>query len=317
MKRVISILVVVLILISCVGCDPSSGINSDMSKTASKYGITDENYPRIDGSTSTLPLVELIYDKMYIEEGKINKYPKKASKTYPSYMKLIEGEVDMILVPSASEDVLNIAKEKDVELEFIPIIAEALIFITADENTAKDITIDQIRDIYINLGIKNWSELGGEDGILTPIARNEDSGSQAQMKNMVLKNDKMHDTIINNHIELDMNGMLFQAASYQNGGDFENYHPTKNYAIGYTLYEFYKKEDEFFGIGDSLSIFSIDGIKPNEETIKNREYPFVDAYYAVIRKDLPEDHSARSIIQWLKSENGSDVLTDRKYTVID
>ncbi len=310
MKKTISIMILILVLFT--GC---SLIDAKMTKTAAKYGITDENYPKIDGSTSTLPIVETIYTSMFDDVGKVNDFPSAPSKTYPSYEKLIDGSVDIIIVPTASKGIKDLTESKGVELEYHPIASEALIFITSSENTVKDITADQIKDIYINLGIKNWNELGGEDGRLTPLARNEDSGSQAQMNNMVLKGDKMNETIVENYVELDMDGMLFQAAGYQNGGDFENSHPTKNYAIGYTMYKFLQMQDDMTGIGDRLNILSIDGIEANRQSIASGKYPFTDAYYAVIRKDLPEDHTARSIIAWLESEKGKEKLKENGYII--
>ena len=37
------------------------------SEDAASIGITAENYPRIDGSTSTLPLVQGIYKRMFLQ----------------------------------------------------------------------------------------------------------------------------------------------------------------------------------------------------------------------------------------------------------
>lgn len=68
-------------------------------------GINNENYPRIDGSTSTLRIVQALYREFIGDDGP--DFPESASKTVPSYRKLIDGEVDMIFVPYASEDVLN------------------------------------------------------------------------------------------------------------------------------------------------------------------------------------------------------------------
>ncbi len=115
-----------------------------MTSTAEEYGITHDNYPKIDGSTSTLDLSRQINMTMYKSEENGN-FPSQASKTVPSYKLLIDGDVDLIIVPYASQDVLNLAKVGGVELEFIPVVAEALIFITPIENETKNITMEQVR----------------------------------------------------------------------------------------------------------------------------------------------------------------------------
>ena len=115
------------------------------------------------------------YDPYYFYAG----FPQKASKTVPSYALLIGGEVDLIFVPYASEEVLQSAAEAGVELEFHKVAAEALVFITPKENTAQNITREQIRSIELDYDITNWSELGGPDRELVPICRNDVSGSQS------------------------------------------------------------------------------------------------------------------------------------------
>ena len=281
--------------------------DSTMTAVARELGISDDNYPIIDGSTSTISMVQAIYQTMYGgDAANTEGYPKNASKTVPSYQHLIDGKADMILVPYASASVLEEAKKAGVELEFHKVAAEALIFITPAENSARTITLEQIREIYLNYGITNWKELGGPDRKLIPICRNSDSGSQSQMDNLILKNEKMHTDIKNNYVELTMEGMLEQVALYHTGGMSGK--PTNSYALGYTLYTYLQQMNEITGIGGQLKILSIDGISPTEENIANGDYPLADGYYAVIRSDLSKSHSARAIITWLQGEDGAELI---------
>ena len=272
-----------------------------MTATAEEYGITHENYPIIDGSTSTLQLSRVINLIMYESQTNAN-YPSEASKTVPSYKRLINEEVDLIIVPSASKDVLNLAKESGVELEFTPVVAEALIFITPKENETNNITKEEVREIYLNYGIKNWSKLGGPDKEIVPICRNSDSGSQSQIDNLILDNEKMHPNIEKNFVVLNMEDLLYQVAFYHSGG-LEG-KPTESYAIGYTLYTYLINMCEITGIDESLNILAFEGVVPSERTIADGSYSLTDGYYAVVRSDLPQDHSGRKIIKWLKSEDG-------------
>lgn len=63
---------------------------------------------------------------------------------------------------------------------------------------------------------------------------------------------------------------------------------------------------EITGIDDSLNILAFEGVVPSQETIADGSYSLTDGYYAVVRSDLPQDHSARKVIKWLKSEEGKD-----------
>jgi phosphate transport system substrate-binding protein len=241
--------------------------------------------------------------------------PETASKTVPSYKKLIKGEVDMIIVPYASSEVLNLAEDAGIKLEFYPIAAEALVFITPVENKAENIIMEQARKIYIQYGIKNWSELGGPNRELTPICRNADSGSQSQMDNLVLQGKEMHPSIKKNYVQLTMEGMLELTAFYHNGG--MNGKPTDSYALGYTLYTYLKQESEITGIDKRLKILAFEGVAPSEETIADGTYPLTDGYYAVVRSDLPKGHSARNIIGWLQKDEGKAAIRKLRFIPVE
>lgn len=45
--------------------------------------------------------------------------------------------------------------------------------------------------------------------------------------------------------------------------------------------------------------------------------PLADGYYVVIRKDLPEDHSARSVIDWLRSGDGKDMIKGLRFVTAE
>ena len=316
MKKFMVFLLIIMIAITSISCGkgtvPQSTIEAPtkeesnlssvvMSDTAKEYGITDENYPKIDGSTSTFSIVRAINRAMY-ENDENSNYPETASKTVPSYNLLINGDVDMIIVPYASSDVLELAESKGVNLEFYPIASEALVFITPIENETENITREQIRKIYLDYGIKNWSEIGGPNRELVPICRNADSGSQSQMDNLILEGNEMHPDIQKNYIELTMEGMLELVAFYHNGG--LDGKPSDSYALGYTLYTYLKNAGEITGIDERLKMLSYEGVVPTEDNIINGSYSLADAYYAVVRSDLPQEHSARNIIKWLESDEG-------------
>lgn len=274
------------------------------SEDAVSIDITAENYPRIDGSTSTLPLVQGIYKRMFLpsdnEENRWPGLPQKASKTVKSYELLIAGDVDVILVPDASKEVEEMAVSAGIELEYIPIGAEALVFITHKDNPVNNINASQIQKIYSDMSIIDWSQLGGKRGRIVPICRNADSGSQAQLENLVLDGKPINPIVEENYMERDMNGMLQMVEEYLY---FAQEGEEDAYSLGYTLYYFVQISESVMG-EMSIKMLAYDGVDPTTETILSKEYPLSINYYAVVRKDLPENHSARKIADWLKTTDG-------------
>jgi phosphate transport system substrate-binding protein len=283
----------------------SDALTLTPSEDAEAIGITEENYPRIDGSTSTLPLVQGIYNRMFLqsdnEEDGWTGLPQQASKTMKSYERLIAGDVDLIFVPDPSKEVEQMAVSAGMELEYITVGAEALVFITHEDNPVDTINADQVQQIYADMSITDWSELGGKSGRIVQICRNADSGSQAQMENLVLGGKKINPAVEENYMERDMNGMLQMVEEYRY---FSHDGEENAYTLGYTLYYYIQISQSVMGEAMDVKTLAFDGIEPTPETILSREYPLAINYYAVVRKDLPEDHPARKIADWLTTPDG-------------
>ena len=231
--------------------------------------------PVLDGSTSTHAITKNIYSAYYHNYYNHPDFPKNHSKTVASYKRLIDGEVEMIFVPDAGEDVIKYAEEKGVKLKFIPIANEALIFFTGKDNKTSNITADQLHNIYAYNSITNWKELGGDDAVLAAYCRNEDSGSHAQMEQFVLNGKEISEDISKERTSLMMSSILTEVDDY-------NRNNKGKYAMGYSLFYYYQMNSFILGPLD-LKLMSINGIEPSEETISSGTYPFTTNYYAVIR----------------------------------
>ena len=231
--------------------------------------------PILDGSTSTYSITQNIYSIFYNNYDKAPGFPKSHSKTVESYKRLIDGEVEMIFVPDAGEDILNYAEEKGVKLKFIPIANEALVFFTAAQNPVSDITTEQLHNIYVNNGITNWKEIGGTDGALAAYCRNEDSGSHAQMEKFILDGKEINENIAKERTSIIMSSILTDVDDYNKENE-------GNFAMGYSLYYYYQNNQTLLGPVD-LKLMSIEGTEPTDETIANSTYPYTTNYYAVIR----------------------------------
>lgn len=51
-----------------------------------------------------------------------------------------------------------------------------------------------------------------------------------------------------------------------------------------------------------------EGVTATAESIADGSYPLSDGYYAVTRADLPQDHPARAVVRWLRSQTGQEAL---------
>ena len=149
---------------------------------------TDENYPKVDGSTATAPLAEAF--EANFKGKKIDEVNVEHSKTHKAYEKLINKELDLILVTSPSEDEEKLAEKANVELEVTKVVNEGFVFFLNKNNPVDSLTVEQIQKIYSG-EITNWKEVGGNDEEIIAYQRPKNSGSQTGMLDLVMKDKKI------------------------------------------------------------------------------------------------------------------------------
>lgn len=272
------------------------------SEAAVKFGF-DKEMPIIDGSTSTYPFTQVVYENLFLNGRTHKMFPQKHSKSHASYERLINGEVDMLFASVyPASDILKLAEENGVELELIPIAYDAMIFFTNAENPATGLTQEQITDIYVNNAYENWSEIGGNDAILYPYCRNNDSGSHAQMEKHFLKGNEIHPEV-QKETSYTMSNVLTDVI------DAKTDDPV-GYGLGYSIYYYYfHNVDKVLDTSSRLKLLEIDGVAPNDETIANGTYPLSNNTYVVLRKDTPQDSPARKMAEFMLTETGQECVS--------
>lgn len=263
--------------------------------------MTKEEFPVLDGSTANIPLGEEIYT--YLTGATIDEARKdlKFYKTSESYYRLQSGEADILIVYEPSQGVLdNIADGKD--FLFKPLGRDALVFIANEANPVNSLTQQQIIDIYSGK-TTNWSEVGGNDSEILAFQRPEASGSQSLMEKLAVHSD----VIMNGPMVVrpaEMGDLIDTLATYTNDSN----------ALGYSVYYY----ANFMYTKPGLKLLSVDGIEPNNKTIQKQEYPYVNDFYVVIRRDEPEDSKARLLYDWLTTSEGQEHVVSSGYVpVID
>lgn len=71
------------------------------------------------------------------------------------------------------------------ELEFIPVDHDALVFLNNVQNPVTGLTQKQLCDIYTGK-ISSWKKVGGEDGKIIPFQRQGGSGSQTLIDKLLM-----------------------------------------------------------------------------------------------------------------------------------
>ncbi len=285
--------------------------------------MTVDDYPITDGSSSTHPvgviaachLLDIPYRDYPWGDGSIRPWPDLEAKeheeeiekltekivhhgTHGSYVSLIEGFSDLILVARLpSDEELDYAKREGVEFEIRPFALDAFVFVVNRNCSIKDFTLDEIRGIYTG-NLTNWTELGGIEANITAYQRDDQSGSQQLMRRFVMGDLEMMDMY--DWILTSMMGPINMLDQDKNG-------------LGYSVYYF----EQFMAPNDNLSLCAIEGVLPTAETIASGEYPLTTEVYVVIRKDQESDSLPHALRDWYLSKEGQDLVRKSGYVPMD
>ena len=260
-----------------------------------------ENFPRIDGSTSLIPLEAgiraAIFGKSFDEAQKDVVH----STTWGSFKNLLSGDADMIFSTPISAEQQKMADEAGIKLEQVPVVKEAFVFVVNAKNPVDALSQQQIKDIYSGK-ITNWKQVGGSDEPIIAYQRNTDSGSQNYMI------DFMGETpLAEAPTELrpgSMGGLMDVIAP--NDGSLGS--------IGYSVYAY---AADMYGTGDNIKFIKVDGAAPTKETIISGEYPLSSYNYAIFRADEPEEGAVRRLAEWMTSYDGQLAAAKAGYATVE
>ncbi|MFC2042689.1 PstS family phosphate ABC transporter substrate-binding protein [Chloroflexota bacterium] len=275
--------------------------------------LTVDNYPLIDGSTSTAPLGALLACQImdvpcsWIDTFDGSRYmmpdltdfhgdfPSLGHQgTHSSYVNLINGEADLILVARLpSNDELELASQSGINLVPRPVALDAFVFIVNKNNPVDNVSFSDLQRIYTGK-LTNWKELGGEDVEIHPYQRNEQSGSQQLMNSLVMKGLNMIDAP---KMVLPKMSAPFYAVSDDLLG------------IGYSVFYY----EQNMAPNENVKLVAVDGIQPNQNSIQSLQYPFTSEVYVVVREDLSPTNPTFSLRDWLLSPEGQGLIEQSGY----
>ena len=265
----------------------------------SSLKFTEDSLPKIDSATALYPIaaafVEAVYPKgnyAYQEQNILMQ-----TTTRMAFNNLIEGKADIIFASIPSQEQLETAKEKGVELHLTPIGKEGFVFFVNDNNPVQELTIEQIQDIYSGK-ITNWSKVGGNNEEIEAFQREKNSGSQTRLEELMQGKELL--TAPMSETRGGMGGIIRRAADYKN---YKN-------ALGFS-FRYYASE---MVDNKAIKLLHINGIPPTKETIRTNEYPLTGQFYAITTGNHNEQ--LEKFIGWILSEEGQELIEKSGYVRI-
>lgn len=264
------------------------------------FRFTRVNFPRLNGSTSTVPLGQAIAGVLLGESREEVTDLIQFSKTTQSYRELMRGGADLLIAAEPAEVIWQEKEEQGFNWEMEPFAVDGLVFLVNADNPVDSLTVEQIRKIYTG-EITNWSQVGGDNLEIVPFQRNAEAGSQTAMVKLVMGDTPMMEAPAG-YVRGEMGDLVEAVAAYDGSAA----------AIGYTVY-YYANDMK---MADGLKILAVDGVKPNADTIRSGEYALLNNYYVLISAGLPDGDPARIMFNWILSEEGQRLVVHEGYVSV-
>ncbi len=235
-----------------------------------------DNTVATDGSTSMEKVIGALGEAFEQETGTTFTYNPTGSGT--GITAVAEGRCDIGL---SSRDLKE--EETAKGLKGTVLAYDGIAVIVNPQNTIADLSVETIAKIYKG-EITNWSELGGADGEIVLIGREAGSGTRDGFESITDTED-----VCKYRQELTSTGDVITAVS-QNPN-----------AIGYA---------SVASVKDTVKAVTVDGVAPNEETIKDGSYVIQRPFVLVTKQDTKLSESAQQFFDFALSDDVKQIITD-------
>lgn len=168
----------------------------------------------------------------------------------------------------------------------VPVARDGLAVYLSTSNPVQELTLDQLRDIYMGK-INNWKDVGGRDAPIVLYSRENSSGTYVYFKDFVLKGKDFSPraqtlqgtAAVVNAVSKDSNGIGYGGAAYARGVRFAKV----------------KKDPKS------------PGYQPSPETVAANQYPITRNLFYYLRAAPKGD--TRKFIDWILSPEGQATVT--------
>ena len=238
-------------------------------------GNKEEKVVSTDGSTSMQKVINALGEAYMEETGAKFTYNATGSGTGIKAVK--DGTCDIGLSSRYLKD-----SEKAEGLKETILAIDGIAIIVHTDNTVADLTVEQISAIFKG-EITNWSEVGGKDGEIVCIGREESSGTRDGFESIT----DTEDACVYRQ-ELTSNGTVLTAVS-------EN--PN---AIGYV---------SLSSVKDTVKAISIGGVAPSEATIKDGSYVVQRPFVLVTKTGVELSDAAQKFFDYITSADANEIIS--------
>ena len=180
----------------------------------------------------------------------------------------------------------------------IPIALDAIALIVNAGNPVRRLTLEQARDVFAGR-IRNWQEIGGPDQRITPITREEGSGTRASFEEKVMVAGRPK----NRDGKTEPASFAPDALVQDSNGAVREIVASDPAAIGYISSGL---------VDERVAAVALNGATPTEAAIRSGKYPVVRQFLFLTNGEA--SGTAKEFINYVLSDSGQKALVEEGLT---
>lgn len=239
----------------------------------------------ISGSTSVGAVMEPLVEEYKKSEGKETNLEVQQIGSSSGIKNTIDGTSEIGMTSRDLKD-----GEKQAKLEETQIAIDGIAVITNKVNKVKDLTMEQIKDIYTGK-ITNWKEVGGEDSPIVVVSREDGSGTREGFETIVGYDAE----------ELTSNALISDGS-----GNIKTTVAGNKDSIGYISLGYVDKD---------VSSVSISGVEATIDNVKAKKYPILRPFLLVNKPDGLSE-KGQAFIDYILSEDGQKIVEEHGFVSV-
>ena len=274
-KKIATLLMGTMLIGSlAVGCGSSDG-----------SGSQDSNKVTVSGSTSVGPVVEVLGEDFSAKNEGISVEVQQIGSS-AGIKNAIEGTSQ---IGMASRDLKD--EEKASGLKETQIAIDGIAVITNKNNEVKDLTLEQVKDIYTGK-ITNWKEVGGKDAPIVVVSREDGSGTRDGFQE---------------NVGFESEELTKDAQISDGSGNIKSIVEGNENSIGYISFGY---------VDDKVNALTIDGVELTVENVKDNKYAIARPFLLVNKEDKISEEGTK-FIEFILSEEGQKIVEDKGFISIN
>lgn len=288
-KKLVAVVLVFALVFAFAACskdggeDTNTGSPTETNPESNPDNTTLKGSLTVSGSTSVQPVAEILAEAFKAKNPDVT-IDVQGGGSGAGIKAVDEGASDIGMSSRELKD-----EELTKGFNEVVVAKDGIGIIVNTENAVKDLTMEQIKNIY-NGTITNWSEVGGADGEIVVVNREAGSGTRDAFEELIMGEEDITDAAI---VQTSTGAVKTTVQGDMN-------------AIGFI---------SLASVDETVTALKVDGVEATDENIVAGTYKISRPFLMLTK--TADNELANAFFEFIKSEEGQKIITEEGLITVE